>query len=110
MMTDSIRNAVIETERRRNIQEEYNRVNGFTPKTIIKPIGEAFVLSKIIEDKESSDNYDIIRMTVKERERILSSIEKEMLKAAKELDFERAMELRDTLFELKEKLESAKGK
>ena len=104
-MTDSIKNAVIETKRRRDIQEEYNRVHGTIPKTVVKPIGEAFVLSKEIVDDSSSDNrVDIKKMSVKERERLMSQMEKAMLKAAKELDFERAMELRDALFELKEQL------
>ncbi len=104
-MTDSIKFAMVETQRRRNIQEEYNRVHGTIPKTVSKPIGEAFVLSKEIVDTEKEDTkVDIKKMSVKERERLLSQMEKAMLKAAKELDFERAMELRDALFELKEEL------
>ena len=99
-MTDSIKNAMVETERRRNIQMEYNRVHGTIPKSIIKPIGQALVLSKEIEDRVDS-RIDYSKISRKEIDRMLSSLEKEMLKAAKELDFERAMELRDTIFEIK---------
>ncbi len=108
-MTDSIIKSVKETERRRAIQEEYNRVHGTVPRTVIKPIGEAFVLSKeIASDNPKEEKKDIKKMSVKERERLLNNMEKEMLKAAKELDFERAMELRDALFELKEELNENK--
>ena len=103
-MTDSIKNAVIETKRRREIQEEYNNTHGTIPQTIVKPIGEAFVLSKEIDSSDSSDKVDIKKMSIKERDRLLKDMEKAMLKAAKELDFERAMQLRDALFELKEEL------
>ena len=108
-MTDSIINAVKETERRRHIQEEYNKTHGTVPKTIIKPIGEAFVLSKELKDtQESKEKLDITKVSIKERDKILQSMEKAMLKAAKELDFERAMELRDALFELRQEIENAK--
>ena len=70
------------------------------PKSIIKPIGQALVLSKEIEDRVDS-RIDYSKISRKEIYRMLSSLEKEMLKAAKELDFERAMELRDTIFEIK---------
>lgn len=101
VVTDSIKAAMEETFRRRDIQEAYNKEHGYTPHTIIKPIGDAFVLKT--EAKEE-DKYDTSKLSYKERERLYKSIEKEMLKAAKELDFERAMELRDTLFELKKEI------
>lgn len=107
IMTDSIKNAVSETYRRRTIQEEYNRVHGTIPKTIIKPIGDSLILSQEVKDSDTDDKkkYDITKMSPKERDRILDSIEKQMLKAAKALDFERAMELRDALFEMREEIE-----
>lgn len=83
--------AIEETERRRKIQKEYNEKNNIIPKTIIKDIPE--VISNTQKDKK--------QMTKKEKEKTLFDIEKEMKKAAKSLDFERAMELRDALFELK---------
>ena len=75
-MTDSIKNAVIETKRRREIQEEYNNTHGTIPQTIVKPIGEAFVLSKEIDSSDSSDKVDIKKMSIKERDRLLKDMEK----------------------------------
>ena len=111
IMTDSIKNAVSETYRRRTIQEEYNRVHGTVPKTIIKPIGDSLILSQEVKDSDADDKkkYDITKMSPKERDRILDSIEKQMLKAAKALDFERAMELRDALFEMREEIEKLRS-
>ena len=111
IMTDSIKNAVSETYRRRTIQEEYNRVHGTVPKTIIKPIGDSLILSQEVKDSDTDDKkkYDIAKMSPKERDRILDSIEKQMLKAAKALDFERAMELRDALFEMREEIEKLRS-
>ncbi len=98
-ITDSMKVAIDETKRRRTIQEEYNKKHHITPKTVHKEIRELISnvdekeLEKIEKPKKSAiiDNKDI------------SKIEEEMKKAAKELDFERAMELRDVLFEIKTK-------
>ena len=98
-ITDSMKVAIDETKRRRTIQEEYNKKHHITPKTVHKEIRELISnvdekeLEKIEKPKKSAiiDNKDI------------SKIEEEMKKAAKELDFERAMELRDILFEIKTK-------
>ena len=109
-MTDSIKNAVTETYRRRTIQEEYNKTHGTTPQTIIKPISDSLILSKEVSDeKEEDKKFDISKMSPKERDRIINSLEKQMLKAAKELDFERAMELRDALFEMREEIEKLRS-
>ena len=86
--------AIRETNRRRKIQEEYNKVHGIKPKTIIKEIRD--VISNNIKIKEEKK-----KVSKKEREHMLIDIEKEMKLAAKNLDFERAMELRDLLFEMK---------
>lgn len=86
--------AIKETARRREIQEKYNLENHITPKTIKKEIKE--VVSNEIENKAKKP-----KMTKKEKENILATIEEEMREAAKNLDFERAMELRDILFEMK---------
>jgi len=85
--------AIKETERRRKIQDAYNKEHGIIPKTIIKEIRE--VISNTVEDKEKP------KMSKQEKKEIMIKIENEMKKAAKELDFERAVELRDILFELK---------
>ena len=93
-ITDSMQKAINETARRREIQEEYNRVHGITPKTIVKEIRE--VIRNIDEEKPKKR-----RMSKQERMEELERIESEMKEAARNLDFERAMELRDILFEMK---------
>ena len=111
IMTDSIKNAVSETYRRRMIQEEYNKTHGTIPTTIVKPIGDSLILSEEVGEDNADDKkgINISKMAPKERERLLDSIEKQMLKAAKSLDFERAMELRDALFEMREEIEKLKS-
>ena len=86
--------AIKETARRREIQMKYNEENGITPRTIIKDIKE--VVSNEVENKSKKP-----KMSKKEKESILMTLEEEMKTAAKNLDFERAMELRDILFEMK---------
>ncbi len=93
-ITDSMDFAIRETKRRRAIQEEYNRIHNIVPKTIIKEIRD--LISNIDDSKDKK-----IKTTKKEQIRNIETIEKEMKEAAKNLDFERAMELRDLLFELK---------
>lgn len=98
-ITDSMKSAIEETARRRSIQEEYNKKHNITPKTITKEIRELISNSDEakLEKIEKSQNNDIINNDT------IENIEEEMRKAAKELDFERAMQLRDILFELKTK-------
>ena len=93
-ITDSMDFAIRETKRRRAIQEEYNRIHNIVPKTIIKEIRD--LISNIDDSKDKK-----IKTTKKEQIKNIETIEKEMKEAAKNLDFERAMELRDLLFELK---------
>lgn len=94
-ISESMDKAIKETERRRSIQEEYNCVHGIIPKTIVKEIKE--VISNTDEEKIVENK----KMSKKDKELISENIEREMKEAAKNLDFERAMELRDILFELK---------
>ena len=94
-ISDSMNLAIKETERRRNIQEKYNQEHNIVPKTIIKEIRD--IISNIDTTKEEK------KLTKKDKENMIIKIEKEMQEAAKNLDFERATELRDILFELKEK-------
>jgi excinuclease ABC subunit B len=96
-MSDSMAEAIAETARRRKIQNEYNIKHGIVPKTIIKEIRE--VVSNEIEEK--TDKKPVEKMSKKEKADIMIKIENEMKEAAKQLDFERAMELRDILFEMK---------
>ena len=95
-ITDSMENAINETKRRRGIQEKYNEENGIIPQTINKEIRD--LISNVDEDKKETkpkkqDKKEILKM--------IDEIEEAMKQAAKDLDFERAMELRDALFELK---------
>ena len=92
-ITDSMNKAITETERRRSIQDAYNKEHGIVPKTIIKEIRD---LISNIDDSEKKT-----KISKKERMDNINKIEEEMRKAAKELDFERAMELRDIWLEMK---------
>ena len=94
-ISDSMSLAISETERRRKIQEEYNRKNNIIPKTIIKEIRD------VISINEEKTQPDKIKMSNYDKNKMIEKLEKEMKEAAKNLDFERAMELRDILFELK---------
>ncbi len=97
-ITDSMQKAIDETESRRKIQEEFNKEHGIVPKTIIKDIRD--LISNVDSGKNSKKNT---KETKKEKELNIEELEQEMRLAAKNLDFERAMELRDILFELKSK-------
>ena len=94
IVSEAMDNAIKETERRRTIQQNFNKEHNIIPKTIIKEIKE--VVSNNISTEKTSK-----KMSKKEMTQTIESIEEQMRKAAKELDFERAMELRDILFELK---------
>ena len=93
-MSEAMEDAIKETARRREIQEKYNEEHHIVPKTISKEIKE--VVSNEIENKAKKP-----KMSKKEKENILATLEEEMKEAAKNLDFERAMELRDILLEMK---------
>lgn len=93
-ISEAMNIAITETERRRHVQEEYNKEHGITPRTIVKEIKEVV-----------SNNVDVTKsekMNKKDRAKMMSQIEDEMKEAARNMDFERAMELRDILFEMKE--------
>ena len=99
-ITDSMNEAITETRRRRSIQEKYNEEHGITPQTIQKEIREVITNT----DKESKKKKKTKEPTRKEKEQIMETIEQEMREAAKSLNFERAMELRDILLEMKANL------
>ena len=94
-ISDAMDKAIKETNRRRCIQEKYNKEHGITPKTIIKEIKE------VISTEINEENTDKPKYSKKEINDLLIKIEKEMRQAASNLDFERATELRDIMFELK---------
>ena len=95
-LSEAMELSIKETERRRKIQEEYNKQHNITPKTIQKEIKE--VVTNIADDKNAKAKE---KMSKKEKENLMLKIEMEMKEAAKNLDFERAMELRNILFEMK---------
>lgn len=96
-ISEAMNEAISETARRRKIQEAYNEKNGIVPHTVIKEIRE--VISNEVSEKV--DKKPTSKLNKKEKAQIMQSIEEQMKEAAKALDFERAMELRDILFELK---------
>ncbi|QPQ37258.1 MULTISPECIES: excinuclease ABC subunit UvrB [unclassified Lysinibacillus] len=102
-MTDSMKKAIEETKRRRTIQMAYNEEHGITPKTIVKKIPDVIRATQVAEEEESyvTKATKGKKLTKVEREKLLATLELEMKEAAKALDFERAAELRDTIFELK---------
>jgi excinuclease ABC subunit B len=94
-ISDAMSKAISETSRRRSIQEAYNKENGITPITIKKEIKS--LISNEVEEKAMKED----KLSKKDKQNIMNQIEEEMKMAAKNLDFEKAMELRDILFELK---------
>ena len=92
-ISDAMKEAIAETKRRREIQEHYNKEHNIVPKTIIKEIKDV-VSNEIKEEKKK-------KMSAKDKQKMILQIEEEMKEAASKMDFERAMELRDILFELK---------
>ncbi|MBR2594498.1 MAG: excinuclease ABC subunit UvrB [Firmicutes bacterium] len=107
-MTDSMRNAISETERRRAVQEEYNEINGITPKTIKKKVRDVIQATKAVstsKKRKKGLEKDPESMSDKELRKEISDLEREMFKAADELRFEQAAELRDRIAEMKKYLE-----
>ncbi|WP_409978509.1 excinuclease ABC subunit UvrB [Anoxybacteroides amylolyticum] len=100
-ITKSMEIAMNETKRRRAIQEAYNREHGIVPQTIKKEVRDLIRATYAAEQQEPYEAKQAQKLTKKEREKLIANIEKEMKEAAKALDFERAAELRDLLFELK---------
>ena len=101
-VTKSMEKAITETYRRRTIQNQYNIEHNIVPKTIKKIINEAFVISKEEEiEKEIVDMTNLNAMSKIEKQNLIKKLEKEMTEAAKELNFEQAMSLRDIIYELK---------
>ncbi len=100
-ITDSMRRAMEETNRRREIQMKYNEEHGITPKTIEKSVRDLISISKKVAASEMQMDKDPESMSVKELEKLAKDVEKHMKKAAAELNFEAAAELRDKLVELR---------
>ena len=92
-ISDAMDKAIKETRRRRSVQEAYNKEHGIVPKTVVKEIRD--LISNEVKDEGKE------KLSKKESREMMLKVENEMRKAAKELDFERAMQLRDILFEMK---------
>ena len=104
-ITDSMRIALDETNRRREIQMKYNEEHGITPQTIKKAVRDLISISKEIAKEEVRFEKDPESMNRKELEKLIAEVQKKMQKAAAELNFEAAAELRDKMIELKKQLQ-----
>ena len=104
-ITDSMRVALDETNRRREIQMKYNEENGITPTTIKKSVRDLIAISKVIAKEEMRFEKDPESMSRKELEKLIADVQKKMQKAAADLNFEAAAELRDKMIELKKSLQ-----
>ena len=98
-ISPSMEEAISETKRRREIQEEYNRVHNIIPKTIVKAIPES-ITQKVVDDKRLTKEYNK-KMTKEEKMFLIAELEEEMRAYAKDLNFEAAAQIRDAIFELK---------
>ena len=108
-ITDSMNTAIEETKRRRILQEQYNKEHGITPQTIKKAVRDLISISKEIAREEVAFAKDPESMDKKELEKLIVSVEKQMRKAAADLDFETAAVLRDRMVELKKNLNEITG-
>ena len=109
MITDSMRHAIDETERRRALQEKYNEEHGITPQTIRKSVRDLISISKEVAKHEKALEKDPESMSPKELGKLIEKVEKQMQKAAAELNFEAAAELRDQMLELKGMIDLTAG-
>lgn len=107
-MTDSMRSAIAETNRRREIQQKYNEEHGITPTSIKKAVRDLISISKEIAKDELQFAKDPESMDKGELEKLIAKVQKKMKKAAAELDFETAAELRDKMITLRKQLEDIK--
>ena len=104
VITDSMRRAIDETQRRRQIQNKYNEEHGITPTTIKKAVRDLIAISKAATESKADMEKDIESMSHKELEKLLMELSKQMHKAAAELDFEHAAQLRDRIIEIKKSM------
>ena len=104
-MTDSMKNAIRETERRRKVQMAYNEEHGITPQTVKKAVRDLISISKKVASEELQMEKDPESMSRSELEKLIKDMTKQMKKAAAELNFEMAAQVRDKLVELKKQLQ-----
>ena len=106
MITDSMKKAISETERRRRIQQEYNDANGITPTTIKKAVRDLIAISKAAESPKEELEKDIESMDNKELEKLIGEINKKMHRAAADLNFEQAAILRDEITKIRKMMDN----
>ena len=109
-ITDSMRQAIDETSRRRELQEAYNREHNITPRTIQKSVRDLISISREVAQTETRMEKDPESMSRQELEKLIKKVEKQMKSAAADLNFETAAELRDKMIELKKNLDEVKGR
>ncbi|TCS77801.1 excinuclease ABC subunit UvrB [Pectinatus cerevisiiphilus] len=103
-MTDSMKKAIDETDRRRKVQDDYNKKHGIIPKTIEKKVKNLIETTMVAENTtEYKTSKKKLKMTAKERQKLIGTLTKEMQAASRALEFEKAAELRDVIFELQNK-------
>lgn len=110
-ITDSMREAIDATERRRSLQMKFNKEHGITPKTIVKPIRDVISITKDSDDKENKESFadlNFDELTKKQKQNIIKTLTAQMQEAAKKLDFEEAANLRDAIMDLKKQVHEKK--
>lgn len=110
-ITDSMREAIEATERRRSLQMKFNKEHGITPKTIVKPIRDVISITKDSDDKENKESFadlNFDELTKKQKQNMIKTLTAQMQEAAKKLDFEEAANLRDAIMDLKKQVHEKK--
>ena len=110
-ITDSMREAIDATERRRSLQMKFNKEHGITPKTIVKPIRDVISITKDSDDKENKESFadlNFDELTKQQTQNMIKTLTAQMQEAAKKLDFEEAANLRDAIMDLKKQVHEKK--
>lgn len=110
-ITDSMREAIDATERRRSLQMKFNKEHGITPKTIVKPIRDVISITKDIDDKDNKESFadlNFDELTKKQKQNMIKTLTAQMQEAAKKLDFEEAANLRDAIMDLEKQVHEKK--
>lgn len=110
-ITDSMREAIDATERRRSLQMKFNKEHGITPKTIVKPIRDVISITRDSDDKENKESFadlNFDELTKKQKQNMIKTLTAQMQEAAKKLDFEEAANLRDAIMDLKKQVHEKK--
>lgn len=110
-ITDSMREAIDATERRRSLQMKFNKEHGITPKTIVKPIRDVISITKDSDDKENKESFadlNFDELTKKQKQNMIKTLTAQMQEAAKKLDFEEAANLRDAIMDLQNQVHEKK--